>query len=79
MSALISSAFPEHEWLPWKFGKVPKGYWESKENQRKFMKWLATQLSFKSIEDFYKLCLDVILFIFFTNFSRMFIKMGGQD
>lgn len=30
MRAVSTIFADEHEWLPWKFKKVPSGYWEQK-------------------------------------------------
>src|SRR4051812_46748803 len=52
---LITSTYPDHEWLPWKFQNVPKGYWADKSNERKFLDWLHGALRFKDMEDWYKI------------------------
>src|SRR5688572_8388298 len=31
---LITSSFPEHEWKPWKFANVPRGFWSDPINQK---------------------------------------------
>jgi hypothetical protein len=36
--------FSDYKWLPWKFSSVPNGIWESKENQREYLKWLELEL-----------------------------------
>jgi hypothetical protein len=53
-SLLISTAFPEHEWLPWKFDQVPKRFWDDSKNQRKFLDWVAKELNVKDHNDWYK-------------------------
>jgi hypothetical protein len=40
---------------PWKFQRVPRGFWDQKINQRNFLDWLGNQLAFKTVQDFYKL------------------------
>lgn len=35
--------YPEHEWKPWLFPKTTQRFWECKENQRKFMDWIASE------------------------------------
>jgi hypothetical protein len=45
--------YPEHEWHPWKFGKLPNGFWKSAENQRMFFDWAKEQLVIKKNEDWY--------------------------
>jgi hypothetical protein len=51
MSDAISDAYPEHQWYPWRFAMVPKGYWDTKENQRKFFDYAMKELRLKTMED----------------------------
>jgi hypothetical protein len=51
---LLSTVFPEHDWLPWKFGHTPKGYWENMKNQRLFVDWAGNRLNIKEMSDWYK-------------------------
>jgi hypothetical protein len=51
----IEELYPEHNILPWKFHQVPKGYWDDKKNQRKFMDWLGQQLHITCFEDWYQI------------------------
>ncbi len=50
---MLSSVYSEYAWLPWLFNNTPKGYWNSKQNQRKFFDWLAQQLQIRSPNDWY--------------------------
>jgi hypothetical protein len=54
-SLLLSTVFPDYDWLPWKFSAVPHNFWNDEKNQRKFMDWAAKQLNIKEIQDWYKL------------------------
>ena len=51
---LLSAAFPEYEWLPWKFNKCPRNFWDDLKNQRKFMDWAGKELGIKEMSDWYK-------------------------
>jgi hypothetical protein len=55
---LISSLFPEYEWLPWKF-TVPRNYWNDVNNQRKFVDWAGKQLKINEMSDWYKITTKV--------------------
>ena len=56
---LISTIYKEYTWLQWKFNQVETGFWDSPENQRKYMEWLFKKLKYKKIEDLYKIrCKD---------------------
>ena len=63
---LLKEAYPEHDWKPWLFHKVPKGFWNSKENQRKFLDWIGDQMSIKTFSDWYK-----------VSYKNLF-KLGGK-
>lgn len=39
----LQSVYPEHSWMPWKFGQTPKGIWDKTENQKEFFNWLRCQ------------------------------------
>lgn len=39
----ILELFPEHNLLPWKFSSIPKYYWDSMTNQKRFFDWFASQ------------------------------------
>jgi hypothetical protein len=41
---LLAKVYPEYDWLPWKFPKVPQKFWDDVKNQRKFMEWAEKQL-----------------------------------
>ena len=35
--------YPDYNWLPWRFERVPRHFWEDKKNQRNFLDWFAIQ------------------------------------
>lgn len=47
--------FPDHEWLPWKLDhNMPRSFWDSVENQRRFMDNLAKELGFTRMDQWYR-------------------------
>lgn len=50
----LQSVYPEHKWIPWKFGQTPKGYWGQHPNQFRYIKWLGEQLGYQAVDDWYK-------------------------
>ena len=52
-SAALQSAYPEHNWILWKFSVTQQGFWKKKENQKIFFNWLGSQLGHKSMDDWY--------------------------
>jgi hypothetical protein len=45
--------------LPWRFSRIPNGYWDDLKNQRKFMDWAGEQLNIKDKSDWYKILVQV--------------------
>ncbi len=56
---MVTTIYSEHEWFPWKFDRVPYGYWLDMGNQRKYMDWVANQLNYKEKDDWYKITVEV--------------------
>jgi hypothetical protein len=54
-SLVISSIYPEYDWLPWKFTMCPRNYWDDMKNQRKFMDWAGKQLNVQETNDWLKI------------------------
>lgn len=40
----LSSVYPSHRWLPWKFEHMQQRWWDKVENQRQFLDWCAAEL-----------------------------------
>jgi hypothetical protein len=53
-SLLLATVYPEYDWLPWKFYKLPKNYWQDIKNKRKFVEWVGKQWEIKDMSDWYK-------------------------
>jgi hypothetical protein len=49
---LITSIFPEHKLLPWKFN-LPFNFWKIIENQKQFVEWASEQLKIRELNDWY--------------------------
>ena len=50
---LLSSLYPDYEWLPWKFHKSPKNFWDDLRNIRKFMDFSGKELGIKEMNDWH--------------------------
>lgn len=50
-SKALESIYPEVNWQFWRFGKVPKHYWQNPKHEREFMDWLVTKLNIFKLED----------------------------
>lgn len=53
LSDALREVYPDHEWLPWRFKRIRRGYWKKMENQKRFFDWVATKLGIGSKEDWY--------------------------
>ena len=51
----LKDSYPEHVWLPWKFGSKRNGFWQNRENLTEFLKWSEVQLGIVQMEDWYKI------------------------
>src|SRR5690349_7957226 len=45
----------EHNRMPRRFGQVRRGFWEKLNNQQQFFDWMATQLGYKEMDDWYNI------------------------
>jgi hypothetical protein len=52
---LVTSMYPNHNWLIWKFEVVPNGYWKNKKFQKEYMEWLGKELGYTTMEHWYKI------------------------
>jgi hypothetical protein len=51
---MLSSLYPQYDWLPWKFEKCARYFWDDEKNQRKFLEWAGKQLKINEMSDWYK-------------------------
>jgi len=63
---VLSSVYPTHHWLPWRFAKLPTGWWKLQNNQLQFVEWVRKQSGYEALEDLYRL----------TN--KSFSELGGS-
>ena len=57
---LLTKVYPDFEWLPWKFAKVPANFWSDVKNQRSFLDWVAKEFKHKDLSDWYNVNTQVI-------------------
>jgi hypothetical protein len=54
-------SYTDHKWEPWRFDIVPKKFWSSVPNRRKFLQHIAQEHQAKQFEEWYSIfTLDVI-------------------
>jgi hypothetical protein len=57
VSSLFADAYPEFLWYPWCFrhhAPLSVKFWQSKDNQRKFMDWLKELLQIRNHDEWYR-------------------------
>jgi hypothetical protein len=62
---MLSSLMPRFEWVPWNFEAVPRGFWNSIENQKQYLEWLAMELGIKKMDQWYsvQVCISLEKFL----------------
>jgi hypothetical protein len=56
----VQAIYPEHNWMPWRFSRVPKGFWEtfaqpsSLDLRKSFFRWIGETLNMKHLDDWYR-------------------------
>jgi hypothetical protein len=48
--AIVRSVLTEHEFLPWLFRKIPHGYFEIRENRKRYVEWLKDKLGLETMD-----------------------------
>ncbi len=59
-SQALQTVYPEHDWMMWRFGRTPKGFWENDSHHKQFFDRLGTQLGYKEMDDWYNVSQDDI-------------------
>lgn len=57
---VLSTLYPDFNWVTWKFDNCPRNYWVDKKNQRDFMDWASEQLNIKDMSDWYNKTIQVL-------------------
>jgi len=57
---ILTSLYPEYDWLEWEFKFTSRYYWKKKENQKKYMDWLIKKLGYTDKEQWYNITQRII-------------------
>lgn len=59
----LKQAFPGHQWLEWRSKSVPRNFWSSETNQKRFLAWImSTQGQHdEDLDVFYQLSLEQLI------------------
>jgi len=47
----LQAIYPDHSWYPWRFEKVPHGFWSNVLNVQRYMGWLREELQINQMRD----------------------------
>jgi hypothetical protein len=53
LTKALETCYPDHEWLPWKFKRVKKNFWLSKENRLRYFTWAMKELGVQTLDGWY--------------------------
>jgi len=54
----LRSIYPEHQWFPWKFTKIPDGCWNDVNNQKKSFRILGLKFGYQNESNWQNLTVD---------------------
>ncbi len=49
----VKDCFPQYDWQEWLFSRVPGGFWKSRTNCRRYLRWLGERLGYRHMDDWY--------------------------
>jgi hypothetical protein len=76
---MVSTIYPDYDWMAWKFARVPCRFWQPFENHKKYTKWLETQLNIKQLSDWYNITFSVTPSAILLLIYKDVAKVGGAS
>lgn len=58
---MLTTLYPDHEWLEWRFATSPRRWWNDAAHQRKYFDWAFKQLNLRSMDDWYSVTTALLL------------------
>jgi hypothetical protein len=58
LSKALQSIYPEFQFYPWLFERVPVRFWDDLNNQRQYFDWLAKRLNVNHLDGWYNVTHD---------------------
>jgi hypothetical protein len=52
---VLQEEYPSHLWLPWKFQRVPKGFWVEQANRKRLFDFIGQERQHSSMTDWYSI------------------------
>lgn len=57
LTSALAAEYPDHPWLPWRFARVPQGFWKQLGNRKHFCDVLARERQHTTMQDWYSVTL----------------------
>ena len=77
---LFCNVYPNHNWLPWRFGVTTRSFWQDENNKKEYIKWLGNQLNIKDYNGWYNVTQHVcIISLYFISFYIFFHLLTLND
>ena len=54
LQRVLMTFFPEFDWKPWLFSRVPWNFWNCEAHRREYIEWLARERGIRSLDDWYR-------------------------
>lgn len=61
LSKMVKSVYPEHPWVDWEFRYLPRGFWNSPLNRKRFMDAAGEKLGVSLPDDWYSITPKMLL------------------
>lgn len=77
----LMTVYPDTCWQPWRFERVPDGFWYKVENQLEFMEWVAQDMEITHMDKWHQVKVHrstIILEINCTQDASIYEKGGGR-
>ena len=60
VTQLLKAVYPDYKWFIFKFKSCPNGHWNLYEHQKEYIEWLGEELGYTTMEDWYKITVNII-------------------
>ncbi len=71
----VLECFPDYDWQEWLFVIPPNGFWSTRGNRLRYLRWLENRLGYRGPEDWYRVRAED----FFSNQGHGCLKAYGHS
>jgi hypothetical protein len=55
LHVIMREFIPTYDWIPWLFTAVPNGFWQTRQNQVRYLEWFCERMHITKTEDWYRI------------------------